>query len=82
LFCVQAEHTKASFAELTACAALTRPARSRVVAITGATAGSATAIPVKATGQFLAHDYRLQSCGLTDPGANRHDPFTMFFSLV
>jgi hypothetical protein len=46
---------------LTACAALTRPARSRVVAITGATARSATAIPCKATGHSLraTTDYSL-----------------------
>jgi hypothetical protein len=35
----------------------------------------------KAT-QFLVRNYRLQSCGLTDPAANPHDRFTMFFSLV
>lgn len=33
--------------------------------------------------QFLVRDYRLQSWGLTDPAANPHDRFTMFFfSLV
>lgn len=67
---------------LTACAALTRPARSRVVCNYRSDGRISDGDSVYSNGQSLAHNYRLQSCGLTYRPGTLTIVFTMFLSLV